>query len=76
MASPFYGEGTPQPDFKDVSEFVKKFRGDGGPIRAAVELDPNVINLQGVFVDFKDIAAAVSSFRGQTYALDGPAACP
>jgi len=76
VATPFEGEGTAQPDFRDLSQFVFKFRAVGGPIRVAAELDPNVINLQDVFVDFKDIAAAVSSFLGLAYDYAGPAACP
>jgi len=59
-----------------LGSFVLKFQAVGGPMRAAAELDPNVINLHGVFVDFKDIAAAVSSFLGFPYDYEGPNACP
>ena len=76
VVSPLAGEGLPEPDFRDVRTFVEKFSGDGGPMRAAAELDPKVIILQGVLVDFKNIAASVASFIGDAYNHAGPAVCP
>ena len=76
VIAPFEGDGSPQPDFRDVADLVKKFSEVGGPPRAAAELDPNVIVLQGLWIDFKDIAAAGQSFIGAPYNLAGPLVCP
>jgi len=75
VASPYAGEAGAQPDFRDIADIVVKFQAVGGPPRVAAELAPNVFDLS-LDVDFKDIAACVTSFMDQAYPLDGPTACP
>jgi len=77
VVPPFEGDAgaAAQPDFPDIAALVMKFRADGGPLRAAAELEPNIIDLSGD-MDFKDIAACVTSFQEDPYPLGGPMDCP
>jgi len=81
MAAPFEDGGGPnpvQPDFADINGDVQKFLAvPGAPIKALAQLQPNVVfPLRAV--DFKDIADAVDSFLGVSYAsqYSGPCTCP
>jgi len=65
----------PQPNFVDISGVVSKFLGAENPPRIAAELEPAIIDLS-LSVDFRDIAACVSSFLGAPYSLDPPGHCP
>jgi len=81
VVEPYYtGPGDAQPDFRDISAVVAKFVGDlSAPIKAAAQLQPNVVDPMDP-VNFKDIAAAVSAFLGAPFdellGITGPCDCP
>jgi len=67
-----------QPDFNDIAGLVGKFLATpGAPIKAVVQLQPNVV-FPSRSIDFRDIAADVSAFLGALYSESefGPCTCP
>jgi len=65
--APFFPQSLPQPDFTDINASVIKFLGNhGAPIKAIVQLVPNVVGPDGS-VSFRDINADVQSFLGGSY---------
>jgi len=68
--------GSAQPNFGDITAVVDKFSGRPGAISAVrAKLDGNAVDPASA-VDFQDISAAVSAFRGLPYPHAGPTACP
>jgi len=59
-------------DFNDISSVVDKFRNlPGAPLKARVDISPNVPDL---VIDFVDISRCVDAFRGDAYPFAGPSA--
>ncbi len=81
VVAPFFvNPGDIEPSFQDISAFVQKFLATpGAPIKAVVQLQPNVV-FPDRPIDFKDINAAVLSFLNATYFdmsfATGPCVCP
>jgi len=78
--APYAGGAAVQPDFGDISGAVDKFLATpGAPIKAAVEVQPNRINMNNL-VNFSTIAAHVDAFLGTPYEnegfVSGPCTCP
>lgn len=74
VAAPF-GGGS-QPNFADIAAVVDTFRGQGGSLpKMRVQLQPNVVD-PAANVNFLDISATTSAFRGLPYLFTGPLACP
>lgn len=79
-SAPYAGGASAQPDFSDIAAAVDKFLAQpGAPIKAALKVQPNYINMRAP-VDFNTIAAHVEAFLGTLYQnegfVDGPCACP
>jgi len=80
VAPPFANDpgAPPQPDFNDIAALVSKFLASpGAPIKAAAQLQPNVVFPMRA-IDFRDISADVSGFLGLAFPIlyPGPCTCP
>jgi len=75
IVAPFWSPTLAQPDFNDIAAVVQTFiDAQAAPNKPRAQLQPNVpVPSEGV--DFRDIAATVSAFVGDSYPFDGPGAC-
>ena len=64
-----------QPDGLDVGLLVAKFKGALSPSKGVLQLQPNLLELNGD-INALDILAGVDAFRGKAYSFDGPCPCP
>jgi len=75
---PFFDNpnGVAQPDFNDISGIVSKFLADpDAPLKVVAQLQPDCVKPWNA-IDFRDIAASVGGFRGESYPFTGPCPCP
>jgi len=75
IVPPFWTPEVAQPDFNDIAAVVQSFA-DGAlaPNKPRAQLQPDV-PVPSESVDFRDIAAAVAAFVGNSYPFAGPGSC-